>query len=254
MTQESGTRESAGAGPTAPCDRRPATRPALAAVYGADRPRERFLSGGEEVLSDQELLAVLIGNGVRGQSATALAGRLLRECGSLRRIGRLSVAELLRYRGIGTVAAVRILASFALTRRFASEVLEPGAPFRSSADLFRYFHSKLRDRKYEEFIAVLLDGKNRYLREVRISQGSLTASIVHPREVFLPAIRESAGAVILVHNHPSGDPSPSREDLDVTERLVQAGELLGIRVLDHIIVGECAYTSLLHSSTGEERA
>ena len=211
-----------------------------------DRPRERFLLGGEEALADHELLAVLIGSGTRGTSAGAVARRLLRECGSLRRIGRLSVTELLRYRGIGTVAAVRILSSFALARRFASEVLEPGAPFRSSHDLYVYFHSKLRDRKCEEFIAVLLDGKNRFLREVRISQGSLTASIVHPREVFLQAIRESAGAIILIHNHPSGDPSPSREDLDVTRRLVEAGELLGIRVLDHIIVGESAYTSLIH--------
>lgn len=211
------------------------------------RPRERFLSNGQDALSDAELLALVLGERAgRQRSARELAERLIDEAGSLRGLGRLSVTELARIRGIGPAAAVRILASLALAHRFAAEVLEPGTAFRSSRDLFAYFHSKLRDRKREEFLAVLLDGKNRFLREVGISVGSLTASIVHPREVFLPAIRESAGAVVLVHNHPSGDPTPSPEDLEVTRRLVDAGEILGIRVLDHLIIGETSYTSLVH--------
>lgn len=211
------------------------------------RPRERFLRNGQDALSDAELLALVLGERAgRRRSARELAERLIEDAGSLRGLGRLSVSELSRTRGIGPAAAIRVLASLALAHRYAAEDLEPGMSFRSSRDLFSYFHSKLRDRKREEFLAVLLDGKNRFLREVGISVGSLTASIVHPREVFLPAIRESAGAVVLVHNHPSGDPTPSPEDLEVTRRLVDAGEILGIRVLDHLIIGERSYTSLVH--------
>jgi DNA repair protein RadC len=213
---------------------------------GGERPRERFVACGEECLSDVELLALILGCGAGGESSVDVARRLLAAAGgSLRRIGRLSLAELSALRGIGPSGATRLLASFALTRRFASEVVEAGASLRSADDVVDYFHAKLRDRKREELIALLLDGKNRVLREVTISCGSLTASIVHPREVFLPAIRESAGAILLVHNHPSGDPTPSREDLEVTRRLLRAGDLLGIPLLDHLVIGERGYTALV---------
>ena len=221
-------------------------------LSAGEDPAERFLTLGEECLTDAELLSLVLGSvqGVR-HSPLRIAERMLRHCGSLRRLGRLSLRELCRYPGVGRSASLRILAGFALSRRYSAEVMEPGVAFRSSRDLFRHFHPRLRDRRREEFIAVLPDGKNRYVREVRISLGSLSASIVHPREVFLPAIRESAGGVLLVHNHPSGDPTPSPEDIEVTRRLVRAGEILGIRVLDHVIVGERGYTSLL---TGEDEA
>jgi len=207
--------------------------------------REKLARRGHEALTDEELLALVLGPRGRGTSPLELATGLLRRFGSLRRVGRLSARELAGGCGLGPAAAVRIAGVFALVRRIGAEAIEPGLAVRSSADLFPPFHRRLRDLKREEFIAVLLDGKNRILREETISVGSLTASIVHPREVFLPAVRESAGAVILVHNHPSGDPSPSPEDLEVTRRLVRAGEILGIRVLDHLIVGEGGYTSLL---------
>jgi len=110
--------------------------------------------------------------------------------------------------------------------------------------VYEHFHERLRDHKRELFLALLLDSKNRLLREVRISEGSLTASIVHPREVFAPVVREAAAAVLFVHNHPSGDPQPSREDLEITRRLKEAGDLMGVRVLDHVIIGSEGYVSL----------
>jgi DNA repair protein RadC len=121
----------------------------------------------------------------------------------------------------------------------------PGARFRSGADIFQHYHGRMRDLRKEQFWAVLLDGKNRVLREERVSEGSLTASLVHPREVFAPAIRESAGALVFVHNHPSGDPTPSVEDVEITRRLCSVAELVGIRVLDHVVVGDGAYVSFL---------
>jgi DNA repair protein RadC len=204
----------------------------------------RLLRDGEASLSDEDLLSVMLGGGGERRAGEVARGLLEIE-GSLRRLGRLSARELLERPGVGSARAARILGLFALVRRIGEETLHPGTSVRSSRELFRYFNRKLRDRKREEFIAVLLDGKNRILREETISLGSLTASIVHPREVFLPAVRESAGSVILVHNHPSGDPAPSPEDVEVTRRLVRAGEVLGIRVLDHVIIGERGYTSLL---------
>jgi DNA repair protein RadC len=123
------------------------------------------------------------------------------------------------------------------------ERMRPGVLFANPRQIFEHFHGVLRDRKREMFLVVLLDARHRILREEIVSEGSLTSSIVHPREVFLPAVRESAGAVVFVHNHPSGDPRPSEEDVAVTRRLVDASELLGIRVLDHVIVGDGSYAS-----------
>jgi len=215
-----------------------------------ERPRERFRALGEHAMSDGELVALVLGRGVRGIDALETARRLLVRCGSLRRLAALSVPEIVESQGIGEVGALRLRAAFALGRRCAARVVEPGVRFRASRDLFDYYHPRLRDRKREEFIAVLLDGKHRFLREERVSLGCLDASIVHPREVFRPAVRESAGAMILVHNHPSGDPTPSREDLEVTERLVKAGELLGIDVLDHLVIAETGYSSLIRPRDG----
>ncbi|MBI1853737.1 MAG: DNA repair protein RadC [Planctomycetes bacterium] len=210
-----------------------------------ERPRERLLVAEEDVLTDAEVLGVVLGCGFRGRSAGDIARALLAHSGSLRAIARLTASELRRIAGIGPARAAQLLGAFALARRLATESLVPGAPLRSSADIYRHFAARLRDRKREEFLVVLLDGKNRVMREARISLGSLNASIVHPREVFHLAVRESAGAVVLVHNHPSGDPTPSAEDIEVTQRLARAGDILGIRVLDHVVVGEGSYTSFM---------
>jgi DNA repair protein RadC len=131
-----------------------------------------------------------------------------------------------------------------LGRRLAARRLRPGDPVRGPADVFRHFYPRLRHARQERFLVVLLDGRHRMMREVVISQGTLTASLVHPREVFRPALREAAAAVVLVHNHPSGDPTPSTEDREITIRLADAGSLLGVPVLDHVVVAERGWVSL----------
>lgn len=211
-----------------------------------ERPREKLLRHGPELLSDAELLALILrtGDGASGQSALDHARLLLRQFGSLRELSTASVSELCQVKGIGEAKAAELLAVFQIARRFGKEELRPGERYSSPQEVFNHFHEQLRDLKRERFLALLLDSKNRLIREVTISEGSLTASIVHPREVFAPVVRFSAAAVLFVHNHPSGDPTPSREDIDITTRLHSAGELMGVRVLDHIIIGSDRFTSL----------
>jgi DNA repair protein RadC len=204
-----------------------------------------LFDGGGDGLSDADLLAVLLGSRNETDPAAALARGALASAGGLRPLGRAGVAELLRIRGMSARRVMALRAFYALSRRLLAEGLKPGVQFRTSEDIYRHFACRLRDAKKEQFLTVLLDGKNRVIREEKVSEGSLTASIVHPREVFMPAIRESAGAIVLVHNHPSGDPTPSFEDIEVTERLLKVGEVVGIRILDHVIVGEGAFTSFV---------
>ncbi len=212
----------------------------------ADRPREKLLLSGPAALSDTELLALILrtGHAGSGSSALDLSRQLLQRFGSLRAMASATAAELCEVSGVGPAKAAEILALGELARRFAITPLSPGMRFTSSAEVFAHFHERLRDLKKEVFLSLLLDSKNRVLREIKVSEGSLNASIVHPREVFQPVIRESAAAVLFVHNHPSGDPAPSREDLELTERLREAGNLMGVRVLDHIIIGCGRYVSL----------
>ncbi len=211
-----------------------------------ERPREKLLKDGAGALSNAELLALILRTGDAGSQTSAIdhARWLLSRFGSLRGLARASVAEISEMKGIGPAKAAEVQAVFELARRFGAEELRPGSRLTSSAEVFHHYHERLRDRKKEVFLALLLDGKNRVIREVQVSEGSLTASIVHPREVFGPVVRESAAAVLFVHNHPSGDPTPSREDLEITTRLRDAGELMGVRVLDHIIIGSGGYISL----------
>ncbi len=211
-----------------------------------ERPREKLLAQGAEQLTDAELLALIIRTGDSGskQSAVDLARGLLHRFGSLRQLSAASIAELCQLPGIGPAKAAEVQALFQIARRFADSRLQPGQAYRSSRDAFSHFHERLCDYRKELFLALLLDSKNRLIREVQISEGSLSASIVHPREVFAPVLRESAAAVLFVHNHPSGDPTPSREDLEITERLKQVGDLMGVRVLDHVIIGNGDYVSL----------
>ena len=210
----------------------------------SDWPQERLYRQGAEVLSDVELLALLLRTGARGERAVDAAAALLHACGGLAGLTRSVAPELVRVRGVGPAKAATLLAAFELARRIAGRRLSEGTPFRDPADVFAHFHPQLRDAAQERFAIVLLDGRHRVLREEVISLGTLTASLVHPREVFRPALRASAAGLILVHNHPSGDPTPSNEDRQVTERLAAAGELLGVRVLDHVIVAERGYCSL----------
>jgi len=230
-------------------ERSAATQPGHGARAAArqprsEGPRERIHDVGPEALSDRELVTLLLGQGVRGAAATELAARLLSRHGGLRGLARAAAAELAAERGIGPARSATLAAAVEVGRRLAGQRLRSGAPISGPADVFHHFHARLRDAPHERFVAVLLDARHRWLREVVVSQGTLTASLVHPREVFRAALREGAAALLLVHNHPSGDPSPSREDREITLRLARAGELLGVRVLDHVVVAEQGYVSL----------
>ena len=207
-----------------------------------ERPRERLLKQGPDSLSDAQLLAIILRNGADGRTAVDLGRELLDRFGGLAGIARAGEKELRDIKGIGPAKAAEIKAAIELGRRVQRPALA-GASLCASQEVADYFLPRLRDRKREEFRCVLLDAKNRVLREETVSIGSLTASLVHPRDTFKTAVRESAAAVIFVHNHPSGDTRPSQEDILLTKRLVQAGDLLGIRVLDHVIVGDQGHFS-----------
>ncbi len=210
-----------------------------------ERPRERLLKYGAGFLSDAQLLAIIIRNGRGGRSAVDLGMELLDRFGSLEGIAQAGINEICGkdgVKGIGTAKAAEIKAAIELGRRYQKPTLA-GASFCSSQDVAAYYRPRMKDAKKELFRCVLLDTKNRLIREETVSIGSLTASLVHPRETFKAAIRESATAVIFVHNHPSGDTKPSQEDILLTRRLIQAGEVLGIRVLDHIIIGDGCHFS-----------
>ncbi|MFL5582640.1 MAG: DNA repair protein RadC [Gemmatimonadaceae bacterium] len=209
----------------------------------AERPRERLKHLGAQALSSAELIAVLVGAGARGRSALRIGHDILAEAeGSLRRVAREPVAWLTGVAGVGTARAVALHAALELGRRLAAEGREDGAPLRSPRDVYRLFQ-RLEDCPVEEFHVAVLDAQHRLERDVTVTRGILNSSLVHPREVFREAIAERAAAIVLVHNHPSGDPTPSSEDRVVTEQLVAAGRLLDIPVHDHVIVGRGRYTS-----------
>jgi len=195
----------------------------------------------EELLETPDRLAILLGSSP-GDGAKR-ARELLSRRGLLE-LSRSGTAELVAEFGLSPLAAARLVAAFALGRRL-QRLRRPARPsMRSALRVFEEVGPRLRGLEQETFLALLLDGKHRLLRTVRVSEGTLTTSLVHPREVFRTAVRESAAAVIAVHNHPSGDPEPSQEDAEVTRRLREAGVLLGIPLLDHVIVGEGTYVSM----------
>jgi DNA repair protein RadC len=210
-----------------------------------DRPREKLLARGSHALSDTELLAIILrnGNASTGESAIDHARLLLGRFGGLKGMDEAAASEFGKIKGIGPAKIAQIKASLELARRLVSQRWEPGQSLRSSEDVFRHFRQDLEKEKRELFYVVLLNNKNKKIRDVKISEGSLTASLVHPREVYNPVIRESAAAVIFVHNHPSGDPAPSPEDIEITRRLKEVGDVMGVRVLDHVVVGRDRYFS-----------
>jgi len=210
-----------------------------------DRPREKLLGRGPEALSDAELLAIVLRSGDRDANAVDLARQLIARLGSFRSLAERSVAELCTIKGIGLAKAAQIVALLEIAKRYGEHEFKPGQTFLTSRDIYAHFRERLASERHEHFYAVLLDNKHRKIKEITVSHGSLTQSIVHPRDVFLPVVRESAAAVIFVHNHPSGDPTPSHEDLAITRRLREVGELVGVRVLDHIVIGRGSYVSLV---------
>jgi DNA repair protein RadC len=210
-----------------------------------DRPREKLLAKGAHALTETELLAIILrnGNASTGESAVDHARILLNQFGGLGGIEAASASEIAAVKGIGPAKVAQLKASLEIGKRIGSQKWETGQPLRSAEDVYQHFRENLGREKRELFYVVLLNNKNRKMREVKVSEGSLTASLVHPREVFNPVIRDSAAGVIFVHNHPSGDPAPSPEDIDITKRLKEVGDVMGVRVLDHVVIGHDRYFS-----------
>jgi len=211
------------------------------------RPREKLLSQGESTLNDHELLAIILGNGTRSTSVLELANRLLDTYISLRRLQDASQEELTQIKGIGPAKAASIKAALEIGRRVAGDI-ERRVPIRSPEDVKQIAQQELipemRNHDREHFLVLYLDRKGGLIVKELVSVGGLHSSIVHPREVFKTAVKRSAASVILAHNHPSGDPTPSQDDINITRRLVEAGSIIGIEVLDHVVVGESNYCSL----------
>jgi DNA repair protein RadC len=208
-----------------------------------ERPRERLLQHGSQTLTDAELLGILLGKGMKKKTAIDLARELLDQYESLSRLFSRSPAELMQVKGIGLAKAAILCAAFELVRRIQSRKGEAQISFKRSSDVANHFLPLMRDLRKEVFKVLLLNRANRLIREVPISEGTLDASIVHPRDVFREALLEPASGVILLHNHPSGNSNPSEEDLRITKQLVEAGRLLGIKVYDHLILAGDSYVS-----------
>ncbi|MHC4924989.1 MAG: RadC family protein [Planctomycetota bacterium] len=212
----------------------------------AERPRERLRQVGARSLSVRELLALVLGSGHRGAPVLDVADLLIaRAGGSLRRLAGLDTAALEGVSGVGRAHASKVLAALELGRRAAEEGVARDEPIRGPSDVFQRMGPRLRDLAQEEFHVLLLNTRHCVIREVAATRGILDASLIHPREVFRLAVVEGAAGVILVHNHPSGDPTPSAEDRAVTRQLQEAGRALGIPVLDHVIVGDGRFCSVV---------
>lgn len=213
-------------------------------VPNYERPRERLLANGTTALADTELLAILLRTGTENESVYQLAQRLLARFGDMRRLSEATHEELISIKGIGPVKAVELRAAFELGRRLIVQGKRENHTIRLPRDVADLMMTEMRHLTQEHFVCLFLNTKNRVIGKQTIFVGSLDASIVHPREVFKEAIKRSSAAVICVHNHPSGDPTPSREDIAVTTTLREAGELVGISLLDHVIIGDDQYISL----------
>ena len=218
--------------------------PSIADWPEEDRPRERLYHKGAEALADAELVAIQLGAGVRGTNAVELAREMLVRYGSLSGLAGRDVAELAGIRGVGRAKAVRLGSAFELTRRLRSRNGGGRIVLSSPEQVYARYGPLMEDLEKEVFRVALLDAQNGLVKDVVVSEGTLSASLVHPREVFKPAILESAASLILLHNHPSGDPTPSREDIRLTRQLVECGQLLDLRIHDHIVIGRGRFASL----------
>jgi len=211
----------------------------------SERPRERLFKLGSEALSAQEVLALILGRGIKDESVMVTSQKLLSRFGNLKGVANASLEELTQTRGIGPAKAAQIKAALELSKRLEADVGEKPKPMlKSPEDVVAVVKSQLKGKKKEHFLVLCLDTRNRLINCRQVSIGSLDTSIVHPREVFKEAVSSSSASVIFVHNHPSGDPEPSKEDVELTKRLAKAGEIIGIDVLDHIIICDKNYLSL----------
>jgi len=210
------------------------------------RPRERLVKFGVENLSDAELLALVLEKGTKQENVIEMSNRLINKYG-LDKLSDCSLKELQEINGIGFAKACQILALFELNKRHALSK-KPQRFISSAKSVFEIMNEKLKDEKQENFIAIHLNNRNYFIKEELITKGIADTSVIDAKEVFKSAIRNSASRIIIVHNHPSGDPSPSKEDDEITEKLIEAGELLGIKILDHVIIGKDKYWSWKENS------
>ena len=214
-------------------------------IPNAERPYEKCLKQGAEALSDAELLAVLLRTGTKGENVLALSKRLLYQDGGAGLLGihQFSFQSLMKLKGIGKVKAVQILCLSELAKRLSKASVEPRLRFSSSQSVAEYYMEDLRHRNQEVMKLLLLNSKAELIDETNISKGTVNASLVTPRELFVEALKKEAVSMILLHNHPSGDPTPSRDDILTTKRISECGLLIGIELLDHIIIGNNCYVS-----------
>jgi len=211
----------------------------------SERPRERLIKLGSEALSAQEILALVLGRGIKGESVMVTSQKLLSRFGNLKGVANASIEELTQTKGIGPAKAAQIKAALELSKRLEADADDKPMPLlKSPEDVAAAVRNRLKGKKKEHFMVLCLDTRNRLISCRPVSIGSLDTSVVHPREVFKEAVSSSAASVIFVHNHPSGDPEPSKEDIELTRRLARAGEIMGIDVLDHIIVCDKKHLSL----------
>jgi len=211
----------------------------------SERPRERLAKLGSEALSSQEILALILGRGIKGESVIITAQKLLSRFGNLKNLASASIEELTQTKGIGPAKAAQIKATFELSKRLEhSSNEDTKITVKSPEDVVKTARSLLKGKKKEHFVVICLDTRNHLIKTSTVSIGSLDCSIVHPREVFRDAISSSAASVIFIHNHPSGDPTPSEDDIKMTKRLIEAGEIIGIEVLDHIILCDSEHLSM----------
>lgn len=208
-----------------------------------ERPRERLMKYDSSSLSNSELLAIIMGKGTREKNVLDLSTEILTKY-DLTKLSQESVNSLNKINGVGIAKACQIVACFELGRRLNSYFKESMPPISCPDDVFKLLNPKLKFKKKEHFIGLFLDTRKRLIKEETMFIGTLDTSVIHPREILKSAIKESASALIIAHNHPSGDPKPSSEDIRITKQIVKAGDIIGIPVLDHVIIGLQEYTSL----------
>ncbi|PFA23100.1 MULTISPECIES: RadC family protein [Bacillus cereus group] len=213
-------------------------------VLKEEQPRERLLVEGASNLSNRELLAVLLRTGSKEESVLTLADRILYHFDGLRMLKDATIEEMTSIHGVGIAKASQLISAFELGRRMVRLEYQNRYSIRSPEDCARYMMEEMRFLQQEHFVCLYLNTKNQVMHRQTVFIGSLNASIVHPREVFKEAFRRAAASIICLHNHPSGDPTPSREDIEVTKRLVDCGRIIGIEILDHIIIGDHKFVSL----------
>ncbi len=213
-------------------------------VHLEDRPRERLMRQGAESLSNQELIAILLRTGTKEESVLVLANRVLTVFERLHYLKHATIEEMVAIKGIGEVKAIQLLAAIELGRRLAQKQDDEKFTIRSPQDAAAYLMPDMTSLNQEHFVVLFLNIKNQIIHRQTIFIGSLNASIVHPREIFREAVKRSAASIICAHNHPSGVPTPSAEDIDVTKRIEEAGYIMGIELIDHVIIGDHQFISL----------